>query len=168
MTDLESEVHYKVSPSQLTTWNECERKWGFQYILKIRGPAPPSAQIGTETHAKLEAWHNTGVHWSYEPTPLDPKGITGYIADAALEHLPPPGTGKTEAAFSFGVNYDPGNPGRPLMFHGYRDLTVPPSPWGPLTYVDYKTTSDFRYAKTKEDANRSPGRHLCRGDDARV
>lgn len=39
-----------LSASQISTFRDCQRKWGFKYIAGLEDPAGPAAALGTETH----------------------------------------------------------------------------------------------------------------------
>lgn len=43
-----------ISPSQISTFEECPRKWWFIYIHKIPTVQHPAAKLGTATHKALE------------------------------------------------------------------------------------------------------------------
>lgn len=48
------------SPSSLLKFKECNRKWGFRYILRIREPQSKAAQIGSAGHERIEHYLKTG------------------------------------------------------------------------------------------------------------
>ncbi len=141
-----------LSASQITTFDEradggCQRKWAFKYIAKLPDPPGPAAELGTDTHTQLAAYMGAGV-------PLNFARESGYIAAPVLPFLPPPKSNGliVEKRFEFGA------PGRKdYGFMGYIDLWLPKGGM-PLddgatvnpTVVDFKTTSNWRYAKTPE------------------
>lgn len=138
---------YHISPSQLAEWNLCKRKWAWRYVAKIKSMPHASAQLGTEVHALLEEFAKTRIMWSYVNDDGTPRRAAR-IAEKALPFLPPPGAPfSVEGKFTF-PSFIEG--GRPLFFSGFRDLLEP----GQVT--DYKTTSNFRYAKTEEDLLTDP------------
>lgn len=146
---------YKMSASQIGEFMGCERKWAFKYVAKIRPDAHPSAALGTEVHGILEQYMRDGKSWEYT-NPEGTRRKAAYIAAKALDYLPPPGTAIPEQAFDFDTSRTgDDSPGRPIWWNGYRDLVIPPKA-GRLTVVDYKTTSDFRWAKTPEDLEYDP------------
>lgn len=49
-----------VSPSQVETWDQCNRKWVFAYIFGLKTPSSPEQQSGTELHAECEHTSETG------------------------------------------------------------------------------------------------------------
>jgi hypothetical protein len=124
-----------LSPSQIDVFDQCKRKWAFQYILKIRSPPHPSAVLGSAVHAHLEQWLKYAV-----PPPQDSRA--GLIATKMLVNLPPPGTGAVEKKFFMET----------ARGHNYNGIID----WTGLhlqrpTVIDHKTTSDWRYAKSEND-----------------
>lgn len=49
-----------VSPSQVETWDQCNRKWVFAYIFGLKTPPGEGQVAGTELHAECEHTSNTG------------------------------------------------------------------------------------------------------------
>lgn len=47
---------YVYSPSQVESWNDCNRKWAWDKIAKIPRGESASARLGTQIHAQLEAY----------------------------------------------------------------------------------------------------------------
>jgi hypothetical protein len=45
-----------LSPSQLTTYSSCNRKWWFEKVLRLRSPSTTAQQLGTTLHAVLERY----------------------------------------------------------------------------------------------------------------
>ncbi len=125
-----------VSPSQIATFRDCERKWSYQYVDGLRGPPNRHAQLGTDVHAVLERWFKHG-------TAPDLNLTIGEIAVSGLRHHPAPSKDlrvEHEARFEFeGVHY-----------LGYIDLHYQESKHI-ICVTDHKTTTDFRWA-LDEDA----------------
>ena len=122
-----------LSASQIGTWNQCKRKWGYSYLDRIKTPSHPSAELGQRVHAILEAWLRDG-------TAFDLSTQEGQIAAAGLQHLPLPGTAEVEQGF---VVQTEAAKYRGFIDARFRDeLPV---------ILDHKTTSDLRWAKTEED-----------------
>jgi hypothetical protein len=105
----------RVSPSQIATWTECQRKWAWRHIAKVVLPPHKSAALGTETHAQLEEYLKTGK------TP-DFTKVSGYLADSALHLLPPPMTQGLEIEKHFSFMSATG-----VTYHGYMDVSGPDS-----------------------------------------
>lgn len=126
------------SASQVDTYNTCNRKWWFNKILGIETPPHPSAVIGTEVHAQLEAY-------------LEEKATAdslGPIARTALPFAPKPGTVYIEQSIEELGLVAGGLPA--LGYIDVLDLT------GDIPQVlDWKTTSNFRYAKTEDELLRN-------------
>ena len=126
------------SASQVDTYNTCNRKWWFNKILGIETPPHPSAVIGTEVHAQLEAYLE-------EKAPAD---SLGPIARTALPFAPKPGTVYIEQSIEELGLVAGGLPA--LGYIDVLDLT------GDIPQVlDWKTTSNFRYAKTEDELLRN-------------
>lgn len=128
---------FQVSASQIETWTDCKRKWGFGKIDKIRTPQGASAAFGSKNHGILEAYVKHGTPLDF--TDPDGSGEVSAILVSNLHTLWSPGVpALTEQRFTFtheGINW-----------LGYIDLTIP----GPIPHViDYKTTSNLAYAKTE-------------------
>lgn len=131
-----------VSPSQLETHGDCERKWAFKQVDKHRPDPTPKAQFGTEVHAEQSRWLKHGIPPSQTPA--------GRVAAQAIKPgwLPTPGPHlivdkdhKTDIDIGDGVH-----------LIGYPDLCVPPDLADPIpTIVDFKSTTDFRYAMDEEE-----------------
>lgn len=140
-----------VSPSQLTLFTECRRKWGFRYLEGIEPPKHPSAALGTSVHEQLGWYLTEGAEFDFELP-------SGEIANALRPLLPPPKTPglvvEREVRFP--------SPSGKFAYRGFIDLYAPDSkvvpgmfdgPYGcanPPLVGDFKTTSNLKYAKTKE------------------
>lgn len=161
----------KVSPSQITTFLTCQRKWAWTYIKGFRDPPKQASELGTHVHGILEAYAKDG-------TPPDPQetwqfegGKTFYPGKIALNMItrvmPPPGVAVTEGGFEF----QPG-PSDPI-FRGFVDLgyeggahSFPeldeaiqncPGDNGVLVVVDHKTSSNPKqWGKTEESLRVDP------------
>ncbi len=48
------------SPSQLTNWRGCRRRWSFRYIAGIKTPPTPAQALGTRLHKQIEDWFMKG------------------------------------------------------------------------------------------------------------
>lgn len=135
-----------VSPSQMDTFTDCNRKWYFQSVVGIKPPSSASAQLGTAVHAALEAFVLDGK------TP-DERTKSGAIAAA-------------------GIPYARHDPTRPLVVeldmaqHPAHRLTLAGVPIAgridlidphadPLLIQDWKTTTDFKWAKTEGELRKN-------------
>jgi hypothetical protein len=117
---------YYFSASQIETWSSCKRKGGFIYLLNLRGFSSASQTLGKEVHKVLEDHAKLG-------TEIDTTTREGAIAIHALPYLPQ----QCVAEGEFKIE------GR-HKWRGYKDLTSPGAVW------DYKTTSNFKWAKDEE------------------
>lgn len=138
-----------LSASQVGKYLECNRRWGWEYLERIRPPAHPSAALGTRVHSLLEAWLKDGV--------LPPEDThEGKIAREGIPHLPPPHVAKVEGSFQVET---PGG----FRWKGFIDAShfmTPDGEWSPPGWhvpgaipviVDHKTTSNIKqWAKTED------------------
>ncbi len=121
-----------VSPTQISTYKLCPRKWALGTIAGIKAPQAPSAALGERVHSLLEAWLTDATL---------PDGATdeGAIALAMIQHEPTPRTVVVEQWLE--VPRD----GYTLRGRGDALRLDPP------LVVDHKTTSDIAtWAKTPE------------------
>lgn len=116
----------ELSPSQLSTFELCPRKWAWAKIEGIKGPSNASAQFGTDVHAHLELYLRDGK-------PIDLSNGTGQLALAMLPYAPQPGTAAIEEWFYFD-------------FWGHR-LRGKKDAENDIVF-DWKTTSDLIWAKS--------------------
>lgn len=122
----------ELSPSQLSTFELCPRKWAWAKIEGIKGPSNPSAQFGTDVHAHLELYLRDGK-------PIDLSNGTGQLALAMLPYAPQPGTAAIEEWFYFDFW------GHRLR--GKKDAETSAGVTDAIVY-DWKTTSDLMWAKS--------------------
>lgn len=134
-------TNHLYSPSQISAYRECNRKWGWGTLAKLRFDSNASAALGTEIHKQLEN-HLRGK-------PLDYSRPSGYIAASGLHHLPPPlypGM-NLEGKFVFQ------SPDTQFRYHGFRDVFLPSwveeFPDGAPVVIDHKSTSGLKWAKTE-------------------
>jgi hypothetical protein len=95
-----------VSPSQVSVYADCQRKWGWQYLNGLRPPQAASAQVGERVHKILEDWLQHGVAPDPEETLVLGEKVyhPGKIAESGLHLLPTPGPHLTiEQAFHSGI-----------------------------------------------------------------
>ncbi len=135
---------WTVSPSQLATYIDCPRKWGWEKLEGLRGAQHPSAALGTRVHEVLEAWLTKATPPDLEEvfSVGDKVHYPGRIAQEGLHHLPPPGSVFVESSFHWDI------------FAGRIDAAWQGAE-GPAV-LDHKTTSNLGYAKTTEDLKTDP------------
>ena len=136
-----------ISASQITSYRDCARKWGWGYIARIRSPQTPSQALGTEVDdEQLQPYLRDG-------RPFDFTRESGYIAASGLEYLPKPKTPGLEVQKHF-VLPSPASGGA-FAYQGYKDLWLPdskdvPGMKGGVPFVgDFKTCKDFRWVKNE-------------------
>lgn len=130
----------ELSASQISTFLDCNRSWGYAYLENRRPPPDPSTALGSEVHRQLEEWAKNKVM------------PTSSIAVTGIKHMPPPGIGAVEERISFGtpnslwrgaidLHYD--------LINGM--LAVQPFTTGTTVVHDHKTSGNPRYIKTPAD-----------------
>lgn len=122
-----------ISASQMKTHSMCKRKWWIERFSGLpRTPSTPAQQLGTDVHDILERRVKYGLDF--------PDSKAGRIAQTADKFL----TGLKGPIAEGKITLDSINP--PLL--GFVDLYVP----GEVPeIIDYKTCSNWKWAKTSED-----------------
>lgn len=69
-----------LSPSGLSTWNTCRRRWFYQYVKQWRGRGSLSAAFGSSLHAALDVVWLIATHKPYPE--LDAEDCIGFACDA--------------------------------------------------------------------------------------
>jgi hypothetical protein len=117
------------SASRIGTWIACNRKAAWQYIAGYDDPGTAASEKGTAVHAVLEDLKKTGAL-------PDRTTEIGAIAAEALPYVNElPADVVPEGYFTFAGRH---------QWQGYKDLSWPGGT------LDYKSTSDFKWAKTPE------------------
>lgn len=138
-----------VSASQLNAFKRCERKWYYDKVVRVPRVSTNSQRRGTAIHHALEVYVNTGEILEY--VAVNDKGYvedgaehvfkTARFVKATIPYLPPAGESKlVEQRVDI-----PTLDGQGPKWIGYIDLLTESQ------IIDYKTTSDLRYAKTPDD-----------------
>ena len=145
-----------LSPSAVSTGEKCERSFGFTYVDKLPRKSTKAQEVGTATHAELEAWLRDGV----------PPRTLLLTSSGALGHFPAPKTPglEVETIFAFRATLlripealDVPGAREALqraedvsaVFYGYKDAQVI-LPGFAFVY-DLKTTSSLAWKKTPEE-----------------
>lgn len=130
-----------ISPSQVSTFLDCPRKWGLRYLDGIEPEPHPSAQLGTDAHKCLENYFKTG-----HPPVRD--SLAAEVAGATLLHWPDPRKVTVESERAISLEF------QGITFHGLQDAGW----WEGEEYWvgDLKTTGDLRYVKTQEELRQDP------------
>lgn len=74
---------FRSSPSQISMYELCPRKWAWKYVDGLKPPPNKWARFGTEVHSVLE-------YWFRKRTPPNTNTRAGKVAQAMIPHLPPP------------------------------------------------------------------------------
>jgi hypothetical protein len=125
------------SASRMQTWMSCNRKAGWQYIAGYEDPGTSATDFGGLTHAILESYKRDGlpINMMTEEGAVAAEAIP-YVEDFRVE------TGaRFEGEFTFQGRH---------KWRGAIDISAPGK------VVDYKTTSNFKWAKTPEDLLHDP------------
>jgi hypothetical protein len=147
-----------LSPSALGTGEKCERQFGYIYIDKLPRLTTKAQEVGTATHAELEAWLIEGVP---PRTPL-------LTSSGALSHFPSPKTRglEVETVFAFRATLlripealDVPGAREALqraedvsaVLYGYKDAQLVSPDLDAVTVFDLKTTSSLAWAKTPDE-----------------
>lgn len=149
-----------VSPTQLKTFKECERKWAFQKLRRISVPQTKAMGLGSDVHKEQELWVATG---QLRPEHSRPAAI---FANAAP--LWPEWGSDLRGETNIATSYPTRLAGVPFV--GFIDLECPAR--GDETETlplvgDLKTTKDLFYVKTAKELSGDPqvigyGRWLAR------
>ena len=120
------------SPSQISTFRDCQRKWYRASVLGERPPSTPAAERGTRVHEQIEQWLMHGIR------PTDGTAL------AMTRNLPAGGSvspDHVERAFDLTPR------GWPARVRGRIDLIIPDQ----NEIIDHKTTSQLSWAKNETD-----------------
>tara|TARA_Y100000114_G_scaffold146987_1_gene158284 strand:+ start:2675 stop:3757 length:1083 start_codon:yes stop_codon:yes gene_type:complete len=125
-----------VSASQITTYQDCPRKWYLNKIAGLETPSTSATQLGGEVHELLENYLRHGVD-----IPADTDA--GAIALSGIKHLPTTRPIEVELSLADDMPLNDS----PVLVRGFVDLIVPSE----HHIIDHKTSSNKRYTKTKRE-----------------
>ena len=128
----------RISPSQIEAGRLCLRRWKRSYVDWFKEPQAPSAALGDRVHIVLQDYLT-------DSKPFDLNTHEGRIANSGKDYLPQPKTGKCEGGFFIHVNNRWG-------WTGKIDWEENQS----LSYIDHKTTSDFKWVKSADVLHKDP------------
>ncbi len=134
----------RVSASQIKTKTRCFRRWGFQKINKLQEPTTAKQQFGTDCHEHMENW----IGKSIPP----PDTETGHVAKQLIrsDYLPAPCPElKPWVEKYLEISMSHIHPRAMLI--GYSDLIIPPTIFGSPVVIDYKFTSNLRWAMSAKE-----------------
>lgn len=148
--------YFLFSPTQITTYLECARKWAWDKIAKVPRTSSPSAALGTRVHKILELYLGEGLRPDFVKD-----RFAAEIASSGLHFLPEPKTPGMllEQEFRFQ------SPRTSFIYHGFKDVSLPPgSPIPALAFdgqapivLDHKTTKSIsKWGKTDDDLRVDP------------
>lgn len=135
-----------LSASQLSTYMDCPRKWGWRYLAGIKEPPNPSAELGKRIHSVLEEYLEKGIvpNFDEELRVSSASGEKiyqpGKVAEHLIPYLPPPGD-HLDIELAFTHQY----------YRGFIDVIYVTADGVPVI-CDHKTTSSItKWAKTHDD-----------------
>ncbi len=145
--------HLTLSPTQIETFMDCERKWAFRIISGIEQEQSPYAAIGDAVHLQIEEYllYAKPPNISAFVDMADPKtGGTkrfypGKMALSAVKYLPPPQDPGILVEEPFELESRAG------IITGRLDLQYTDPTDGLRVVHDNKTSGDFRWAKKATD-----------------
>ncbi len=156
-----------VSPSQISTFRACIRKWALEKLAGLRSPSTPSQALGTDVDDnQLQPYLREG-----RPFDFTTANKSGDIAASGLKYLPQPKTAGLEVQRHFLLPSPSSTPGEyaPFAYQGYLDLSLPlrglpDMPQGDFDeggyfvpiVSDFKTMKDLKWAKTPAQLERDP------------
>ena len=137
----------RISPTALSTWRGCARRWWYEYVAGLRPPSGPAAELGTAVHAAIETYL-LGGDW--------PAGRAAGIARAGVRRLEDlrsqvaAGRAVVEASTPDGLTIGP------LPLRGRIDYYCADPGDGVPHVVDFKTTSDVRRRLAEVELSTDP------------
>jgi CRISPR/Cas system-associated exonuclease Cas4 (RecB family) len=136
-----------VSPSQINTYELCARRWYFDKVMGLRAEETETQTSGKGIHKELEDYYRKGE------LPTSPSALK-LINEAHLAPLDAAGAIRTEAPLVQAGRDPLLAAGVPVVgFIDVLDLRQLPDR---ATVIDYKTTVDLKYAKSKKALERDP------------
>ena len=133
----------KISPTQLTLFSLCPRKWAFSYIEKRKSPPSPSMEFGLEGHKAIEDYLKGGDLPDNDIGQLVTKAI-----DKDLLPLPNEKNIAIEKEILFSIPIDDVE----AYYFGFIDILC----FEQQMIIDHKFTKSFRYMKSEEDLITDP------------
>lgn len=157
---------YEFSPTAISAFLECQRKWAWRKIGGIEGPSGKGADLGKRTHAVLEKYLGTGERPDFITDALAAK-----VASSGLHLLPAPKTPGMQLERHFRFM----SARTRFIYHGFKDVQIVPGVPVPgmgfdgtmPIVIDHKTTKKIdEYAKTAEDLQDNDPQSILYGLDS--
>lgn len=141
----------RVSPSQISAFRGCQRRWYLRSILGVVEPTSPAQELGLDVHAAIEQAlaAKYGLEWSVDRVPSEQaKGLASVALEAAAkaellleDRLP---------VIEGGISWAPEELADVATLAGRLDLYWPATLHDDAIIVDWKTRSSLAYAPTPE------------------
>lgn len=142
-----------VSPSQITAYRQCQRRWYLRNVMGMPEPSTPAAEFGQRVHQAIEHLLGREVDGTDDEAAraladrmVDAAGAAGILPDTAL----------TRVLVEHGVSWTPEELEGVASLKGRIDLLVPPTFWGDATVIDWKTRSSLKWAPSVESLKTDP------------
>lgn len=140
----------RYSPTQLSMFMSCARKWHFAYPQGFKAPTTKSQALGKEIHAAIEEGVKYILSGGAEGVmPTDTRALAGLskLYEDGLNDLRAPDDIEVESNIS--IYLDPSKvDGTPRQYIGIIDHYDVSDRYLPII-TDHKTTSNMKYAKTE-------------------
>lgn len=131
-----------VSASQINTFLDCRRKWYFDKVMGCPQPETEAMGRGTRIHEQMEKWYQFGTEPTY------PSAIAALQLGTVPQRDP-------NIIIEEPRNYGLGLFASGVPVRGRIDMFLPPEN-GIFKVLDWKSTSNLRYAKSPEELARNP------------
>lgn len=131
-----------VSPTQITEYLDCPRKWWFSKVAGLKPGASKSQELGERIHNQMEAYFREGV------APSHPSCQAALRLKVVPDRSP-------EVVVEEPRNYHLALEAGGVPVRGRIDLMVPPRD-GHVRIIDWKSCKDWRYIKRSEELARNP------------
>lgn len=135
----------RVSPSQIKTHRDCNRKWAYNKVDGIEGEQSVGAAFGEEMHGHGEEW----MRFRQAP-PKTPAGQAFAQGIGKKDFVPNPRPGQL-IEYHFVIELPELDR---VLLHGYIDLLVPDV--RPPIVIDYKFTKSRKWIPTLEELKLDP------------
>jgi len=146
-----------ISPSQVTSYDLCPRKWFFKKVLGLEEPTTETLETGSLMHEGIEHYYEDGeIRFTIEPTTFElnekRRAKLKALVQRALKNLPQRGP-HVKIEHELFMETFRGGP----KAHGFIDLIDESQVKdGILTIWDHKSRKDFRWIKTPVELKKDP------------
>lgn len=145
-----------ISPSQISTFRDCPRKWAFDKIDKVPRKSTPATQFGTDAHLAMELYGREGSKPNFAMATAPERAalkviegeqvlsqVEGILYEGRDMHGVPGPSSDATGKFSLSIE------GKPYNLHGYLDY-IDPRDESHVIITDYKFLKDDKWIKSTE------------------